>query len=145
MNEIRVYHSIWKRLLGIAADGASVALGVYALQQGVKPAFICWFLIVFLGLAGLFTLYQLVTDLIRKEPYLVITDETVTINEFKKREFRFADVASFRLAGFLFSKMIAVTFQNERAQDAVMVMDTTLRPKALLHLLNERLAAAKKA
>lgn len=145
MNEIRIYHSVWKRVLDIVLDGALVALGVSALKSGIKPAALCWFLIICFGLLGLFTLYMLVRDLIRKEPYLVITEESVTLNEGKKRVIRFADVESFRLAGLLLSKMIAVKFLNERAQDAVMVMDTTMKPKAILNLLNERLAAAKKA
>ena len=46
MNEIKIYHSVWKTALTILADLLIVALGVFAIQMGSTPV-IAWFLVVF--------------------------------------------------------------------------------------------------
>ena len=45
MNEIKVYHSVWKTAVTMLADLLIVALGVMAILKGSTPV-IAWFLVV---------------------------------------------------------------------------------------------------
>ena len=145
MEEIHVYHAIWKSAIDIAVDAVCVAFGIHALRMGIKPTFVCWFAIVSFALFGLTVIYTILRERIGHRPYLVITDEAVILDSGKKREIRFADVESFKLAWVPFNRIIGVKFLNERAQDAVFAGDLTMKWKDLINVLNERLAAAKKA
>ena len=145
MNEIRVYLSIWRSVIDIVINGCLTAMGVAALLKGVKPAFVCWFVIIVFGFIGLSSLFTVLKERLGNKPYLVIKDESMTVRFGKEREIRFADVDSFQLSGFYFSKTIIINFPGTRKQDAFIARNLNMRPEAIFALLNERLAAAKKA
>lgn len=143
MNEIKVYHSVWKNAITILMDLLIVAFCAWTIQKGSTPV-ISWCLAIFFCIAALVTAYPLLKEKITKRPCLTITDESVHVSDGKKREIRFADVESFVLKKFIVSVMIEINYINERATPgAIVASDLTLKPKELLEILNERLAASK--
>ena len=143
MNEIKVYHSVWKAAITIVADLLLVALGVWGILGGKTPI-LAGFFVVFFSFAVVMTVWPLVKERITKEPYLTITDDCVKVSGRKGQEFRYADVESFRLRRVLFDGMIEVNYRNERATPgAIMVSDLAIKMKELHAILNERLAACK--
>ena len=168
MNEIKIYHSVWKNAITVIACLAMAVLGIFAsLHKGGMP-WIVWIAIVFFGLGGLFMAYLVVKEKITHRPFLVITDEAVRINSGKGWEIRFADVDSFFLTRIGSAKMAGITYRKEiearkmeEAKDvgravrrfntkiagtseAIPVNDLTMKPKEILELLNERLIASRK-
>ena len=168
MNEINVYHSVWKNAITVIACLAMAGLGIFAsLQKGGMPWFV-WIAIVFFGLGGLFMAYLVVKEKITHRPYLVITDDYVRINSGKGWEIRFADVDSFFLTRIGSAKMAGITYRKEieakkmeEAKDvgravrrfntkiagtseAIPVNDLTMKPKEIIEILNERLNASRK-
>ena len=143
MNEIKVYHSVWKAAITIGADLLLVALGVWGILNGKTPILGSFF-VLFFGFAVVMTVWPLVKERITKEPYLTITDDCVKVSGRKGQEFRFVDVESFRLRRFLFDGMIEVNYHNERTTPgAIMVSDVAIKLKDLHAILNERLEAHK--
>ena len=143
MNEIKVYHSIWKSAITIVVDLLLMALGVSGVLSGTTPI-LAGFLAAFFCFASVMTAWPLVKERITKEPYLTITDDCVKVAGRKGQEFRFADVESFVLKRFLFDGMIEVNYRNERATPgAIMVSDVAIKLKDLQAILNERLEAHK--
>ena len=143
MNEIKVYHSVWKSAITIVVDLMLVALGVRGILSGTTPI-LAGFLAAFFCFAAVMTAWPLVKERVTKEPYLTITDDCVKVSGRKGQEFRFADVESFGLKCFLFDGIIEVNFRNERATPgAIMASDLAIKLKELHAILNERLAACK--
>ena len=143
MNEIKVYHSVWKVAITIVMDLLMVAFGVWGILDRKAPV-IGWFFVLFFVLTIVMTVWPLVKERITKEPYLTITDDCVKVAWRKGQEFRFADVESFVLRRFLFDGMIEVNYRNERATPgAIMVSDVAIKLKDIHAILNERLAACK--
>lgn len=144
MNEIKIYHSVWKTALTILADLLIVALGVFAIRMGSTPV-IAWFLVVFFCVAILITAYPLLKERITKQPSITITDESVKVSGGKSQEIRFADVDSFVLKKFIVSSMIVINYISEKATPgAIVASDLTMKPKEIVEILNERLIASKK-
>ena len=143
MNEIKVYHSIWKSAITIVVDLLLMALGVSGVLSGTTPI-LAGCLAAFFCFAAVMTAWPLVKERITKEPYLTITDDCVKVSGRKGQEFRFADVESFVLKRFLFDGIIEVNYHNERTTPgAIMVSDVAIKLKDLHAILNERLAACK--
>ena len=143
MNEIKVYHSVWKAAITIVADLLLIALGVWGILNGKTPILGSFF-VLFFGFAIVMTVWPLVKEKTTKEPYLTISDDCVKVSGRKGQEFRFADVESFRLRRFLFDGMIEVNYRNERATPgAIMVSDVAIKLKELHAILNKRLEAHK--
>ena len=143
MNEIKIYHSVWKSAITIVVDLMLVALGVWGILGGKTPI-LAGFFAVFFCFAAVMTAWPLVKERINKEPYLTITEDCVKVSGRKGQEFRFADVESFRLRRFLFDGIIEVNYHNERmTPGAIMVSDVAIKMKDLYAILNERLAACK--
>jgi hypothetical protein len=144
MDEIKVYHSVWKTLITILADLLIVALGIYAIQKDITPL-IAWFLVIFFCFAVIITAYPLVKERITKHPYLTIKADCVKVDNRQGLEIRYADVDSFTLKRILVDGMIVVNYSNEKATpEGILVSDLTMKPKELLEILNERLIASKK-
>lgn len=167
MNEIKIYHSVWKN--GITTIGclAFAVLGLIFLPEDGAPWFV-WLAIVFFGLGGLFMAYQVIKEKITHRPYLIITDEFVQMNSGRGWEIRYADVDSFFLTKAMSAKMIGITYKKEiearkmeeakeagRAvrrlntkiagtPEAIPAFDLTMKPKEIVEILNERLIASKK-
>lgn len=145
MNEIEVYHSVWKSLITILADLLIVALGVFAIRSGSTPV-LAWYLVIFFCFAAIITTYPLLKEGITKHPYLTIQNDKIRVDSHKCLEIRYTDVASFTLKRFLFDGLIEVNYTNERATPyGILVSDLTMKPQALLAILNQRLTACKKS
>ena len=143
MNEIKVYHSVWKLAITIVVDLLLLAFGVWCVLSGTTPI-LAGCLAAFFGFAAVMTAWPLVRERTTKKPYLTITDDCVKVSGRKGQEFRYADVESFRLRRVLFDGMIEVNYRNERATpDAIMVSDLAIKMKELHAILNERLEACK--
>ena len=87
MNEIKVYHSVWKNVITIIACLAMAGLGIFVgLQKGGLPWFV-WVGIAFFAFGGLCMAYMVVKEKIAHQPYLIITDEYVRMNSGKGGRF----------------------------------------------------------
>lgn len=135
MEEIKIYHSLWKNAKQILFCIAFTALGVYVIAKGAqgKTLFWAWTSIIFFGCGGLIIIYDLLMQHITHLPYMLITNEYVRVNvtHKKKIEIRFADVKSFYLINakvpstkrgrLRFSKMpqifIGIRYKSEMEQD----------------------------
>ena len=148
MNEIKVYHSVWKKAITILLDLLLVALGVSVIMSdSLKGGYLvlAWFLVVFFCLGALIAAYPLIKQGITKEPYLTITDDSVKVAERKRLEIRYADVESFVRKRAPVECVIVVNYKNEKATPgAILASDLTVGPKELLAFLNERLSAHKR-
>ena len=143
MNEVKVYHSVWKDAITILTDLLIVTFCAWTIRKGFTPV-ISWYLAIFFCIAALVTAYPLLKERITKRPCLTITDESVHVSGGKSQVIRFADVESFVLKRFIVSALIEINYINERATPgAILASDLTLKPKELLEILNERLAASK--
>ena len=165
MDDIRIYHSIWRNVFNMLVCMAFTAVGVFLIANG-KNSFISWMATIFFGLGALVFLYLLVWERITHTPYLVITDKSVVMNSgFKSYEIPFADVDAFFFLNSFGSKMIGIRYKKEveaqqnaeataagrtvrkfnkfvaGAPGALPASDLTIRPNEILELLNERLAA----
>lgn len=168
MNEIKIYHSVWKNVITIIACLAMAGLGLFVgLRKGGMP-WIVWMATAFSAFGGLFMAYMVVKEKIAHQPYLIITDEYVRMNSGKGWEIRYADVDAFFLTRVWSAKMIGITYRKEvearkmeeaknvgRAvrrfntklagtPEAIPASDLTMKPKAIIEILNERLIASKK-
>ena len=85
MNEIKIYHSVWKNAITIIACLAMAGLGIFVGIREGKFSWIVWMAIVIFGLGGLFMAYMVIKDKIAHRPFLIITDEYVRMNAPKAR------------------------------------------------------------
>ena len=168
MNEIKIYHSVWKNAITIIACLAMACLGLFVgLRQGGMP-WIVWMAIVFFALGGLFLAYLVVKEKIAHQPYLIITDESVKMMSGKGYEIRYADVDAFFMTRVWSAKMVGITYKKEiearkmeeakeasravrrfnarvyGSQEAIPVDSLTMKPKEIIEILNERLIASRK-
>ena len=165
MEEIRVYHSLWKTGILILVCFAFAALGLHTLiVHPEKSGFVFWLGLLFFGLGGIFMLWLILRDRITGKPYYLVTDESVIMNSgLKAWEIRFADVESF----FLVGKMIGIRYNKDKeiqkmedasvlgriirhfnqricdSQEHLYVSGMTMKPKELCDLLNERVKKVK--
>lgn len=167
MNEIKIYHSVWKNAITIIACLAMAGLGIFAgLRKGGMP-WIVWMAIVLFALGGLFLAYMVVKEKIAHQPYLIITDEYVRMNSGKGYNIRYADVDAFFMTRVWSAKMIGIAYKKEiearkmedakevgRAvrrfnakmagtPEAIAANDLTMKPQEIIRILNERLVASR--
>ena len=159
MEEIRIYHSLWKTGFLILVCFAFAALGIYSLVANPeKSGFVFWLDLLFFGFGGIFMLWLILKERITGKPYYLVTDESVIMNSgLKAWEVRFVDVESF----FLVGKMIGIRYKknkeiqkmedvsglgrlvrrfNQRiggSQEYLYAADLTMKPKELCDLLNK--------
>ena len=113
MEEIRIYHSIWKNIGLIAIFFVCVAMGILMLLRG-EQSFIAWTCILFSGGGGLFFLFIILREIISHKAYYIITDESVLVDSgMKKWKVRFADVEEFNLINVSSSKQIGIKYKKE--------------------------------
>ena len=165
MEEIRIYHSLWKNGLLILVCFAFAGLGIHSLVvHPEKSGIVFWLGLLFFGLGGLFMLWLILRERITDKPYYLVTDESVTMNSgLKAWEVRFDDVESF----FLVGKMIGIRYKKDKeiqkmedasclgrivrrfnqriggSQEHLYAADMTMKPKELCDLLNERVKKMK--
>lgn len=168
MNEIKIYHSVWKNAITIIISLTMAGLGIFVgIREGEFP-WIVWMAIVLFGLGGLFMAYMVIKDKIAHRPFLIITDEYVRMNAGKGYDIRYADVDAFFMTRIWFNKHIGIAYKKEvearkmeeakevgRAvrrfntkiigtPESIPAYDLTMKPGEIIELLNERLIAFKK-
>ena len=168
MEEIKIYHSIWKNLIVVAMCLAFVVLGVLQLLNG-RNSFLVWVGTLFFGIGGLFMLYIILRQRITNKPFYVITDECIYMDSgMKKWEVRFADVEEFYLFNVMSSKQIGIKYKKEvelqkmneansagrtvrkinekiaGSQESLPADDFTIKPQQLCDLLNMKLNKVKR-
>lgn len=168
MNELKIYHSVWRNGITIIACLAMAGLGLFfGLREGGMP-WIVWMGVAFFALGGMFMTYLVVKEKMTRQPFLIITDEFVRMNSGKGVEIRYADVDAFFMTGVWSAKMIGIAYKKEiearkmeeakdvgravrrfntkiaGAPEAIPANDLTMTPQEIITILNERLVAAKK-
>ena len=75
MEDIRIYHSIWKNIALMAVCFVFAAMGMHG-----KQSFIVWSGSLFFGGGGLFVLFLILKERITHTPYYMITDDGIIMN-----------------------------------------------------------------
>ena len=99
MEEIKIYHSLWRMLL-MGIGGLAFAVMIILILRSLRPGnvIIGYAGIVFFGLGGLALIFWALKEKLSGRPFLTITDEVMIYNGgWKQYEIRFADVNSFVL------------------------------------------------
>ncbi|MCR4826056.1 MAG: hypothetical protein K5882_03800 [Bacteroidales bacterium] len=142
MEEIRIYHSIWKNIALMAICFVFVAVGIFMLLYGGQ-SFMAWAGILFFGGGGLFMLYLILRERICHKAYYIITDESILMDSgMKKWEVRFADVEEFYQLNVKSSKMIGIKYKKEVE---LQKMNDASRTGRTIRKLNESIAGAQEA
>lgn len=142
MEEIRIYHSIWKNIGLIAICFVFVAIGILMLLRG-EQSFVAWTGILFFGGGGLFVLFLILRERISHKAYYIITDESVSMDSgMKKWEGRFADVEEFYLINVSSSKQIGIKYKKEVEFQK---MNDASSAGRTFRKLNERLAGVQES
>ena len=165
MEEIRIYHSLWKNAPVILICFAFAALGIRTLiVHPEKMGIGLWLGLFVFGLGGIFMLWLVLRERITGKPYYVVTDESVIMNSgMKAWEVRFDDVERFFLTG----KMIGIIYKKDReiqkmeeasslgrivrrfnqriggSQEHLYAADMTMKSQELCDLLNEKVKNKK--
>ena len=142
MEDIRIYHSIWKNIALMAVCFAFVAMGIFILLHG-EQSFTVWSGILFFGGGGLFVLFLILRERISHKAYYIITDESVSMDSgMKKWEVRFADVEEFYLINVSSSKQIGIKYKKEVEFQK---MNDASSAGRTFRKLNERLAGVQES
>jgi hypothetical protein len=169
MEEIKIYHSLWRMLL-MGIGGLAFAVLIILILRSPRPGnvIIGYIGIVFFGLGGLALVYWALKERLTGRPFLTITDEGI-INSggWKQYEIRFVDVNSFVLLGGRKNKIIGIRFkegvEHQKMEDAniigrlarkfnlavsgtqesISLSGVPMKARELCDILNERLKNAK--
>jgi hypothetical protein len=169
MEEIKIYHSLWRMLL-MGIGGLAFAVMIFLILRSPRPGnvIIGYIGIIFFGLGGLALIYWALKERLTGRPFLTITDEGIIYNGgWKQYEIRFADVNSFVLLGGRQNKFIGIRFKEgvERrkmedaniigrlarkfnlavsgTQESISLSGVPMKPQELCDILNKRLRSAK--
>ena len=165
MEEIKIYHSLWRMLL-MGIGGLAFAVMIISILHSPRAGnvIIGYIGIVFFGLGGLALIYWALKERLTGRPFLTITDEGIIYNGgWKQYEIRFAEVKSFVLLGGRRSKIIGIHYKKgvERqkiedaslvgriarkfnlavsgTQESISVSSVSMKAQELCDILNERL------
>ena len=168
MEDVKVYHSIWKySFLILVFFAFSIGL-FWTLDYRSGYNWILWLGILFSAGGGVIFLYMIFIERILHQPYYTITDNGIILNAYKKFEIKFSDVKNFSLSEikhniYVKSRFISIHYKknierkkynkasrlgryirdfNERvssAHEAIPADGLTIKPQQLCDLLNERL------
>jgi hypothetical protein len=165
MEEIKIYHSLWRMLL-MGIGGLAFAVMIISILHSPRAGnvIIGYIGIVFFGLGGLALIYWALKERLTGRPFLTITDEGIVCNGgWKQYEIRFADVNSFVLLGGRQNKIIGIHYKKgvehqkmENAnligrlarkfnlavsgtQESISVSGVSIKAQELCDLLNDRL------
>ena len=146
MGEIRIYSSIWRRELFIGVLCVAVAAMLI-----IK--FVVWdatklVVVLFLGLMGLYLLFDVFCERLMRRPYLTITDESIIINRKYRKEVAilFDEIKSFERETLTIWKytnytgMIIVHMKNGHSfVHVISANGLAIKEQLLWDLLNKRL------
>ena len=168
MEEIKIYHSLWRMLLLFLGSILFVCGGVYILHmhKNVYHLVVGWGTIVFFGCCGIVLLWSFLKERLFDQPHLTINDEEISYRGMKTWHVRFADVASFEVRRLGDNNFVAINYKpnverqmmqnasifdylyrsmNKRlinALDSISVTDISMEADELCNILNERLKRA---
>lgn len=98
MEEIKIYHSVWKYLPTILILLVFTIIFIYAVTQGEETPLWKWGGLLFFGLGFLFMLFMVLRERLFHKPYITITDEKVVVNHVGRIwEYCLADIHRFEL------------------------------------------------
>ena len=169
MEEIKIYHSLWRMLLLILGSILFVLGGIYVLHmhKNVFHLVVGWSSIVFFGCGGIVLLWSFLKERLFDRPHLTINDEGIdegiSYRGMKTWHVRFADVASFEVRRLGDNNFVAINYKPVvelqkmenasilgrlfrsmnicliNAQESISVVDISMKADELCHLLNQRL------
>lgn len=165
MEEIKIYHSLWRMLLLILGSILFALGGVYILHMhgNVFQQVVGWVGILFFGCSGIVLLWSFLKERLFDQPHLTINDEGISYRGMKTWHVRFADVASFEVRRLGDNNFVAINYKPVvelqkmenasilgrlfrsmnicliNAQESISVVDISMKADELCHLLNQRL------
>ena len=168
MEEIKIYHSSWKSyfllFFSLILVGCSVWLFTSGPQEINFGTIITTMSVLFTLATATYAIYSTLHERLTNQPYCVITDRSLIINEKNGIEIRFADVEEFHISK-LTNKQILIRYKNDRKEpkedgiigrlsnrfddylintnDSIDASGLTYNPQELCDLLNERVESAK--
>lgn len=149
MEEIRIYHTIWRRELFIAIF-CLAATFLILLISSFKPGKLG--IMLFLSLTGLFILFMVFRERLLHRPYLTITDESIIMRRehYPENVIRFDEVKSFEretqrfLGHTSYTGMIIVHLKNGNGfVNVINASNLIMKSQHLYELLNERLQKSR--
>ena len=125
MNEIKVYHSVWKMAIYIVGCFLFAEGGWYMIghPRNNLDIFMGWLGVLFFGLGGLMLLYLAVKEFLLRNPYLTITDKSVIARSLTTKEYLLEDIDYFeyqralKLIGIHYKKGIGRRKMKEARRD----------------------------
>jgi len=171
MNEVHIYHSIWRTLLLTLGSCMFVYIGVMMFNDPFFSHKLIGIIgMLFFAIAMLIIPYQTIKERLTHQPYMIITDKCVIVNGFKSFVVDFADVESFEIvriamrnskqqfisihykpnvemqkmeeASFFGRMLRKLNSRMAGAQEQLTTTGTSMKLQELLDLLNERLKRA---
>ena len=114
MQEIKIYHSVWRTLLLLLCGAAFTYVSVMILMDSRTNFFmniIAVIGIVFFGLGSLFMLIMVVRERLAHQPFMTITDKSVIVRGTKAFVVNFSDVKSFKMIHVGSQKFVAIHYK----------------------------------
>ena len=152
MEEIRLYHSVWKTLLlAIFCLAFSVSFVVlFLLGEEFRwsdydvIALVGFGVFIFIGLYGIYFLFVLLKERLWHQPYMTITDKSIIVNSIKKHEINIADVDCFDVVSFSMGNVrlfiyYKPTAERPKKKTNIDVSFIEVKASVLYDLLNERI------
>jgi len=157
MEEIKVYHSVWKRLPVILIGLAFSVGAVYALWQGRGQSWKAWLCLLLFGLGSLLYLYLALKERWTGKPYLTVTATSLIVNNgyvfgrgWYMSEIALADVEYFELVPRSILQRrgprLRIHYKGRMEEKyptdlvgQIPVGDIDMKPQLLCDLLNEQL------
>lgn len=118
MEEIRIYHLFWKRLLrSVLIIVLSALLAWLFAANGDNMFGVIFILYSYCILYGFFLIFESLWEKISHRPYLVISDKGIAVNGLlKKKYIDFSDVVGFNVKQFLYLHIISVFYNPEASK-----------------------------
>lgn len=165
MEELKIYHSVWRDLLILLGGLILCALMVFLIchPKNIFHLIIGWVGVVFTGLGCIIILFDRVIRLISGQPFMKITDKEIIFYGMGQTVIKFDDVESFSVAetnnqnyivihykphverskmdkAGKFSRFIrSVNYTLVGGQEAFSTVGTCIKAQELCNLLNQRL------
>lgn len=151
MEEIKVFHSFRKNALMLLGCAAFAVAALFLLVNG-KNSWICWLSLIFFGGGAIFFCFIFLRERLTGKAYLVISDQSLSINTVKERIVQFANVASFVVG----ESWIYINYKKGKGPDSQVRIfknyfidfgdgflsnDLTMKQEDICTILNNRLRA----
>ena len=114
MQEIRIYHSLWRTLLLVLCAAAFTYACVTMLidpRVNLFMKLIAVIGVVFFGLGSLFMLFMLIRERLAHQPFMTITDKCVIVRGAQAFVVNFSDVEAFEMIQVGSQKFVAIHYK----------------------------------